>query len=550
MTASFLAASVSLYKFSNSSPVLHVFQAVLALNIVASCASMLSGLNKRKVSRASHERLVGSWAPATLPTVDVFLPTCGEPLEVLRNTYDHVAALYWPGSLMVWVLDDADRPEVRDLAQEFGFEYRVRPDRGRMKKSGNLAYGLSVSAGEWIAIFDADFCPRHDYLFHLMPYGDDPEVGIVQSPQYFDTSASMSWLQRTAGATQELFYRWVQPSRDRAGAPICVGTCALYRRSALESVGGFAQIEHSEDVHTGIFLLRGGFSTRYVPAVISKGLCPDDLAGFLNQQYRWCNGSITLLRSGHAQKRPLSIRQRVCFWAGFFYYITTAVNVFTVHLPGIIMAFFFPQDVFAKNYLPFIAGAWVYMVLLPTVSRSKWRFEVMRVQMAYSFCHAVAIVHKIFGRSAGWVATGAVGKKNSLARTISITGFTTIVAGLGLQVAGLLYAIPRFGLAQFWPMVLFTLAWAYLAVPLARDFWPIVAPASLTHGRRARSSRGVQSVRIDLRGEPSLGVLLRGAADHALSGRPGEDGDRYVDLAGLERALGVSLPDVGSGRAR
>jgi cellulose synthase (UDP-forming) len=64
----------------------------------------------------------------------------------------------------------------------------------------------------------------------------------------------MSWLQRGAGATQELFYRWIQPSRDRAGAPICVGTCAVYRLAALASVGGFAQIEHSEDVHTGILL--------------------------------------------------------------------------------------------------------------------------------------------------------------------------------------------------------------------------------------------------------------------------------------------------------
>src|SRR5581483_5663598 len=144
-----------------------------------------------------------------------------------------------------------------------------------------LAQGFGHSDGDFVVIFDADFCPRADFLEHLVPYFDDENVGIVQSPQCFDTTTEMNWLQRTAGATQELFYRWVQPSRDRAGAPICVGTNAIYRRIALDEVGGFAQIEHSEDVHTGIALLRGGYDTRYVPVRVAKGLCPDDLAAFM-----------------------------------------------------------------------------------------------------------------------------------------------------------------------------------------------------------------------------------------------------------------------------
>ena len=35
-------------------------------------------------------------------------------------------------------MDDADTPAVADLAAEFGFDYIVRPDRGVMKKAGNL----------------------------------------------------------------------------------------------------------------------------------------------------------------------------------------------------------------------------------------------------------------------------------------------------------------------------------------------------------------------------------------------------------------------------
>lgn len=517
MTAAFALAAISLFRFSLNSPWLLPILVVLAINVFASILSMVSGLNRRRIDRADHEALLAGWSPAVVPSVDVFLPTCGEPLEILANTYDHVAAMQWDGPLTVLVLDDGDRPEVRDLATRYGFRYEVRPDRGRLKKAGNLRHGFSVTDGDHIAIFDADFCPRPDYLMHLVPYMDEPSVGIVQSPQAFDASSRMGWLQRTAGATQELFYRWVQPSRDRAGAPICVGTNALYRRAALIDVGGFAQIEHSEDVHTGITLLRGGWSTRYVPVVVAKGLCPDDLAGFLNQQYRWCNGSITLLKSGQAHRRPLQLRQRVCFWAGFMYYISTAVNVFVVHLPGTVMAFFYPEEVRAAHYVPFMLGAWVYLVLLPTVFKSRWRFEVLRVQMAYSFSHTVALVHKVTGRSAGWVPTGAVSASSHLARTIARVGLVTLAFTMVASWAGVLYAVPAFGLTEFWPMIVFNIGYTYLALPLALDFWRLLRAgrAAAAAGQRPAPKDGTTTdVReLDLRTVPAQrGLAARGGA--------------------------------------
>lgn len=143
--------------------------------------------------------LVHAWQPAVLPGVDLYLPTCGEPLDVLGNAYRAVAAVDWPGALTVWVLDDADRPEVAALAASYGYEYVVRPDRGHLKKAGNLNHALTLSSAEFIAILDADFAPRPDFLRHLVPYLADPAVGIVQSPQCFDTDESMGWIQRAAG---------------------------------------------------------------------------------------------------------------------------------------------------------------------------------------------------------------------------------------------------------------------------------------------------------------------------------------------------------------
>lgn len=476
---SFALAATSLVRFTLTSPLLYPLLAALLVSATALVLSMISGLRRRRDTRRSHRALVGNWearmAGRELPSVDVFLPTCGEPIEVLRNTYTFVARMEWRGGLEVWVLDDAAREEVHELAQEFGFTYRVRPNRGEMKKAGNLRYGYGESVGDFIVVLDADFAPRADFLKHTIPYMDDPGIGIVQTPQYFATREDQNWLERTAGATQELFYRWVQPSRDKAGAPICVGTCAVYRRAALEASGGFAQIEHSEDVHTGIQLTLAGFRVRYVPVLVSKGLCPDDLSGFLNQQYRWCNGSMSLLRSGRANHAPLSMSQRLAFWSGFLYYISTAINVFVLHIPGVIMATFFPGEVRAEHYIPFLAGAWVYFVLMPRMMRSHWRFEVLRVQMAYSFCHALAIFHQLTGRTEGWVATGAVGRKSSVASKVARLGFVATVATVAASWIAWGVDIRIYGISEFWAMGVFLLGYTYLALPLAWEFAKITA---------------------------------------------------------------------------
>ena len=236
MTIAFVIASFSMVQFIQGSLWLFPFYILLGVNAVASMLSLVSGFNKRVLRRRDHEAIVSAWQESQLrvhPSVDVYLPCCGEDLDVLRNTYYFTSQMTWPGELRVWVLDDGDQPEVKELAAEFGFEYVVRPNRGHMKKAGNLRHAFRLTKADFIVILDADFCPRPDYLDHTVPYMDDPAVGIVQTPQFFETSRAMNWLERTAGARQELFYRWVQPSRDRAGAAACVGSCAVLRLSAL-----------------------------------------------------------------------------------------------------------------------------------------------------------------------------------------------------------------------------------------------------------------------------------------------------------------------------
>ncbi|MEU9047121.1 MULTISPECIES: cellulose synthase catalytic subunit [unclassified Kitasatospora] len=504
-TLSYAGATATLGLFALSKPLLWPFLLLTVLNAVTWLLSLTDGQRARRFTRDSHDLLLRAWQPARHPSVDLLLPTAGEPPAVLDNAYRHTAAVRWPGELTVLVLDDADRPEVRELAESYGFQYRARPDRGRFKKAGNLNHGLVEGTGEIIAVLDADFCPRADFLHHLVPYLDSPGVGIVQSPQCFDTDANMSWLERAAGATQEIFYRWIQPSRDAQDGTVCCGTNALYRRAALQRIGGFAEIDHSEDLYTGLALARAGWATRYVPALVAKGMSPTGLPAFISQQYRWCLGSLALVRDPDFRRGPLSRSARLCFWNGILGYLTSAVNVFAVPLPALIMLFFRPEEIEPWQVLPFLPPIWVALVLLPAMSRTRWRFEVTRVQLLGGLCHVVAIAHALRRRSADWVPTGAVSGGSSLARAVARIGvgwlgFVVLAGAAGLVRAALLH-----GWRPYWALTALLALTAYTMIPLIRSLWPLLNGAKVAGGANGGKGATVGEVVAPARSRSELG---------------------------------------------
>ena len=376
------------------------------------------------------------------------MPVCGEPLAVWRNTWTHVVELIraYPGTATAYVLDDGTDERVRVMAEDFGFSWIARPDRGWMKKAGNLRHGFACSSGEFILILDADFAPRADLPAEMLPYFDaDDSLGIVQSPQYFRTRGRMSWMERGAGAVQELFYRLVQVSRDRHAGAICVGSCAIYRREALAANGGTTLIEHSEDVHTGFDLRRAGWRLRYIPLPLAAGLCPSDPDSFLAQQYRWCAGSMSLLGSRKFWATRMRWRTRCCYLSGFCYYVHTASFIFVSSgdPPG--DADFHtgagPADQLHIYHpvIPIQSGRLPRLAPLPVRARGTHGQAVVRVG---PLCSPSGI--SAGGKRMGWQATGS-GQRKAGTRRVWV-GVTVWNGGTGLAWVTLaVWRMTRFG---------------------------------------------------------------------------------------------------------
>ncbi len=464
----FVGIAISLYGFSRMQYWTLIFLIPLALYAGETLLGLRTSTYRRRVTLPDHLFKVEMWLPEAYPTVDVYLPTAGEPLEILKNTYGYVSMLDYPGTVKVFVLDDMGREEVQSAAMAHGFEYIARPG-SELKKAGNLRYAFERTDGEVIAIFDADFVPRPEFLSELLPYMHDGSVGIVQSPQFFSTPKSMHWLERAAGATQEIFYRLIQVSRDSVNAAICCGTSALYRRTALDEIGGFPPIAHSEDVFTGIEMSKLGYRLQYVPVSLSQGICPDTIDSFISQQYRWCEGSMELVKGEDFHSGSgLDGRQRLSFWSGFFYYATTAMNAFFAPLPILIMILIFPQYMIAANFLPLLPLLVLWLLVYPMLLTSRWRLDVLRVQLIYSFTHAVAIFDVFFGRASEWVPSHGNTKSSPLAFKVKrlIVGYLGVT--FGAVIIGLVWRLsqPEYALTDWWAAVVFVGINAYVFVPV------------------------------------------------------------------------------------
>ncbi|MEJ2673083.1 MAG: glycosyltransferase [Deltaproteobacteria bacterium] len=244
-------------------------------------------------------------------SVDIFVPCCGEPLEVIATTLRAVQRINYR-SLEVYVLDDGASPAVAALAQTLGFHYLSRTQEGLPRqdaKSGNLNFGLSHSHGDLILVQDADQVPSPDILDRLVGLFRRPQVGYVQTKQAFFLPEGDPFYN-----SDKVFYEAIQLHNDRANAVISCGSGVMYRRRALQEMQGFATWNLVEDFTSSYELVSRGWEGVYYPYALSRGLAPTALAGVYRQRFQWCLDTMRLFFWDNPLfKSGLSWRQKCHF---------------------------------------------------------------------------------------------------------------------------------------------------------------------------------------------------------------------------------------------
>ncbi|MFC7496097.1 MULTISPECIES: glycosyltransferase family 2 protein [unclassified Nocardioides] len=187
-------------------------------------------------------------APAPPPdaTVDVFITTYNEDVDLVAVTARAAKAITWPHE--TWILDDGARPEMEAAAREIGIGYITRSSdwqgKARHAKAGNLNNALFQTTGEFLLILDADQIPEPEILDRVLGWFEDPEVALVQTPQWFSNVTEADPL----GSQAPLFYGPVQQGKDGWNAAFFCGSNAVLRREALMQLGIVGYVRETERV--------------------------------------------------------------------------------------------------------------------------------------------------------------------------------------------------------------------------------------------------------------------------------------------------------------
>ena len=357
-------------------------------------------LNMKDRSRQANQMEINVCEGKFTPTVDILIPTYQEPTSILKRTIIGCQAIDYPHK-NVYLLDDSQRLEVKQLAQELGCEYIARP-KNLYAKAGNLNHALPLTSGELIVVFDADFIPTRNFITRTIGFFQDKNVALVQTPQSFynpDPIAQNLGLEKVLISDEEEFYRHLEPLKDGVGSTVCAGTSFVVRREALEEIGGFVTESISEDYFTGIRLSAQGYQLVYVREKLSAGLAAENTTNYFVQRQRWGRGTLQafFINSNPLTIPHLKLSQRVAHLEGLTNWLSVLAYPYILLMP---LAYAFlgvlPIQSTVEEWLYFFVPCyWVQMIVfrwLNERSRSVIISEIYKTVLCFPLSLNVFLV--------------------------------------------------------------------------------------------------------------------------------------------------------------
>ncbi|MGE5467293.1 MAG: UDP-forming cellulose synthase catalytic subunit [Ignavibacteria bacterium] len=350
-----------------------------------------------------HEPLPLPEDPASLPTVDVFIPTYNEPDEIIRVTTVAATQIDYPKEkLRVWILDDGGTAQkrsheksgmeawerhyrLRRMATELGVGYITR-SRNLHAKAGNINHAMDYTDGELILVLDCDHVPTKDILKNTVGhFVADPKLFLVQTPHFFINPTPIE--KNLAGVAHvpsenDMFYRTIHAGLDFWNSSYFCGSAAVLRRSCLEEVGGICGTTITEDAETAFQLHSRGYNSIYINRPMVCGLSPESYDDYVIQRSRWAQGMVQLFLLNNPLKTPgLSLPQRLAYLNSCFFWFFSAARFIYFVSPAAFLIFGF--NIYNASWLqiqafslPFVLSTLVLMNFFYSESRNPMFSEI------------------------------------------------------------------------------------------------------------------------------------------------------------------------------
>jgi cellulose synthase/poly-beta-1,6-N-acetylglucosamine synthase-like glycosyltransferase len=373
-----------------------------------------------------HKRQSPAGEITTYPVVTVQLPVYNE-LYVVGRLIDAACSMVYPKEkLEIQLLDDSTDETVGVVAgyveryRKQGFDIKhVRRSNRSGFKAGALKEGLTSSRGEFVAIFDADFVPRPDFLLKTIPhFMKDEKIGMVQT-RWEHLNSEYSILTRTQAMALDGHFVIEQSVRNKVGFFINFnGTAGVWRKAAIEDAGNWQSDTLTEDLDLSYRAQLKGWKFVYLNDVTSPAELPSEINALKSQQFRWTKGAIETARKVlpmvWKSKIPIRIKVHATFHLTnniVFPFIVLAgvLNVPLVFLKhsGLYDGYFTFMSIFVFAFI----GSFLFYMFSQKDVYTDWQRRVflfpvfMAGSMGFAVNNSRAVIEGLFRKKSEFVRT-------------------------------------------------------------------------------------------------------------------------------------------------
>lgn len=415
---------------------------------------------KRATNFKADQPMMLAGKPAT---IDIFIPVYGEAIETIRRTA--MASKNVIGAHTTYILDDGKSDAVQAMAEEIGVKY-IRRINNIGNKAGNINHALSLTKADFFVIFDADFVAEPNFLFETLPFFIKSKVAFVQTPQHYNNLNNL--ISKGASYMQNVFYKLIQPGKNRFNAAFCVGTNVIFRRSAIDAIGGINQTSKSEDIWTSLTLHEAGYQSIFINDVLATGDAPETISAYFKQQLRWATGGFEILLHHNFFKSPLNFDQKLQYLGTASYYLNGLAIFLLMFLPPLHIFFNLSPvnlSIGFATWLLFYLGFYGMQIVVAFYSMDGFRLETIVLAMASFPIYLKALFNVVRGHDVAWQATGNAEQRDDPLNFVSaqillflFLAFTSVFGAYKVYYTGV------FSLSLVWNLINTTIFGAFLVV--------------------------------------------------------------------------------------
>ena len=313
------------------------------------------------------------------PPVSILVPAYNEG-QTIEAALRSLLEIDYP-ALEIIVVDDGSKDDTLTRARRFEGEYGGRIVRVCTKPNGGkwsaLNHAYHRAGNELILCVDADSRLDAQSLRWMVARMADPAVGGVAGQVRVRNRVNI--LTRLQGLEYVIANGLVRMAQSLTGTVLVIpGPVGLFRRSVLEEIhirygcattagtaggvgGPFEGDTFAEDFDLSVAILSLGLKTVYEPAAISHTKAPDRAFVLLNQRYRWCRGTLQVLRKfgRRAASQPDIRRPGLMGWLAATYLAEFMLLPLVYGLSMTLMIVFLVSGGSIVPFLGWVAAFWL-----------------------------------------------------------------------------------------------------------------------------------------------------------------------------------------------